>query len=233
MGGVWTQWWRLGGLAAILFVVTFIVGVALQSEPPLFDDPIDEVRADWASDGQTYLAADYVLGLAFVFFYIPFIVALRELLGRVEGRSYMWPRVAFIGALFFMLWAASASVFWGALAFGDFAETASDETLRTLMVLDYYAVSGMPFTWVVFVGATTIVIWQTHVFSSWLIYLGLLESILAVLAPLAIFSANSDSFFDLIYFIAFFGVLLWILVIGIAMLRRQEEPAALSITAQP
>jgi hypothetical protein len=220
------QWWRLGGLAGVLFVVAFIVGVALQSEPPLADDPINEIRADWVSDGQTYLTADYILGLAFLFFYVPFIAALWALLGRAEGGVQLWSRISFIGAVFFMFWAVSASVFWGALAFGDFAETASDETLRTLMVLDYYAVSGMPLTWVLFVGAASLVIWRTQVVWRWLVYLGLVEVVLAILAPLAIFSAETDSLFDALYLLAFFGIILWILLVGIAMLTKKEEPVA-------
>ena len=226
MGISLRQWWRLGGLAAVLFIILFVVGVALQSEPPLVDDPVDEIRADWVSDGQTYLTADYLLGIVFTLFYVPFIVALRALLGRAEGGVNLCSRISFVGGLFFMFWAVSASAFWGALAFGDFAETASDETLRTLMVLDYYAVSGMPFTWVLFVGAASLVIWQTGVVWRWLAYFGLVEVVLAVLAPLAIFSAETDSLFDAIYLIAFFGIALWILLIGIAMLTKKEEPVA-------
>jgi hypothetical protein len=220
------QWWRLGGLAAILFIVLFVVGVALQSSPPLVDDPVDEIRADWVNDGQTYLAADYLLGLAFVFFYVPFIVALRGLLGQAEGGINLWSGVSFVGALFFMFWAVSSSAFWGALAFAHFAETASDETLSTLMVLDYYAVAGMPLTWVLFVGATSLAIWQTGVIWRWLVYVGLVEVILALFAPLAIFSAETNSFFDTVYLLAFFGVALWILLVGLAMLTKKQELAA-------
>lgn len=224
MAGSWTQWWRLGGAAAVAFVVIFMVGVALQSEPPLVDDPVDEIRSDWVEDGQRYLAADYLLGLAFVLFYVPFIAALREMLGRAEGGAQLWSRVTFTGGLAFLLWAVSSSVFWGALAFGDFAETASDETLRTLTVLDYYAVAGMPLTWVLLAGGASLVIAQTGVIGRWLSYVGAIEVLLAILAPLAIFSKESSSFFDAVYLLAFFGIALWILLVGVAMLSRREEP---------
>ena len=224
MEQLWSMWWRLGGLAAILFVAVFIVGVGLQNAPPLFDDPIEEVRADWVNDGQLYLVADYVLGLAFVFFYVPFIVALRGLLGWAEGSVEMWSRVSFVGAFAFLIWSASAGVFWGTLAYGDFAETASDETLRTLMALDYYATAGMPFTWVVFVGATSLVVWRTRILWSWLVYLGLVEVVLAVIAPLEILTEGSESLLDFVYLLAFFGIVLWILCVGIAMLTRKELP---------
>ena len=225
MSKFWRQWWRLGGAAGIVFVVVFVVGVALQSEPPVFDDPVDEIRADWVNDGQQYLVADYILGLAFALLYVPFIATLSELLGRAEGGPRIWSRVAFIGGLIIMLWGAWSSVFWGALAFGDFAATASDETLQTLMALDYYAVMGMPLAFMVFIGGTTLVIAQTGIFRRWLVIVGAIESVLAALAPLAIFSASSSSFFDVIYLIAFLLLPIWILILGILMVRLRAEPA--------
>lgn len=225
MPAILRQWWRLGGALGIAFVVVFIVGVVLQSEPPLFDDPIDEIRDDWVSGGQQYLVADYILGVSFALLYVPFLATLRGLLGRAEGGVNVWSRVSFIGGILIMAWAAWSSVFWGTLAFGDFAETASDETLQLLMVLDYYAVSGMPFTFVVFVGGTSLVIALTGVLWRWLAYLGAIEVVLAILAPLSIFSANTSSLFDTIYFLAFLLLLLWILLVGIAMVLRRSEPA--------
>jgi hypothetical protein len=126
MTGMPRQWWRLGGLAAILFVAVFVVGVALQDAPPLVDDPVDEIRRDWVEGGQQYLVAGYVLGLGFVLFYIPFMLVLRSLLGRAEGGIELWSRASLVGAFTTLLWGIWSGMFWGALAFGDFAATASD-----------------------------------------------------------------------------------------------------------
>ncbi len=224
MRGIARQWWSLGGIAAILFVVVFVVGVALQAGPPLADDPVDEIRRDWVEGGQQYLVASYVLGLGFVFFYIPFMLVLRALLGRAEGGIELWSRASLVGAFTTLLWGTWSGMFWGALAFGDFAATASDETLRTLSVLDYYAVSGTPLAFAVFVGATSIVIARTRVLWRWLAYLGAIEVLLALLAPLSIFSAETDSFFDVVFLIAFLGFTLWILLVGIAMVSKRDEP---------
>jgi hypothetical protein len=78
------EWWRLGGVAAILFVVVFVVGVAMQSAPPLVDDPIEEIREDWVAGGQQYLVAGYVLGLGFVILLHP--VHARSALVARPGR---------------------------------------------------------------------------------------------------------------------------------------------------
>jgi hypothetical protein len=206
--------------------VTLVTGIAIQGGEPVFDDPIDEIRREWIDEGQQYLAGDYVIGLGFVLFYIPFIVALRVLSGRAEGGAELWSRVAFIGAFTTMVWAILASAFWGTLAFGDFAKTATDETLQTLMVLDYYTNAGLPLAFVVFVGATSIVIAQTSLFWRWLAVLGAIEVILAILAPLSVLSDTSSSPLDAVYEIAFAGFLLWVVAVGIAMLSRRSELTA-------
>lgn len=228
MAGLPRQWWRLGGLAGVLFVAVFVVGVALQDAPPLVDDSVDEIRKDWVDGGQQYLVAGYVLGLGFVFFYIPFMLVLRVLLGRAEGGIELWSRASLVGAFTTLLWGIWSGMFWGALAFGDFAATASDETLRTLSVLDYYAVSGMPLAFAVLVGASSIVIARTGVLWRWLAYLGAVEVVLSLVAPLAVLSTNTDSVFDLVFLAAFLGFVLWILLVGIGMLARREEPGAAS-----
>ena len=216
-------WWRTGGGAAIGFVIVFIAGVALQTAPPLMDDPVDEMRADWAADGQRYLVASYLLGLAFVVFFIPFVVALRGLLGRVEGGIEFWSRTMLFGAIATVLWSAWSSIFWGALAFGDFASEASDETLRTLSVLDYSAVSGAPFAFAVFVGAASVVIAATAIVPRWIAGLGAVEFVVSVVAPLSILTESSESFLDVVYLVSFLLLPLWILVMGVAMLHRASK----------
>ena len=206
------------------FVVLFVVGVIVQGEPPLVDDSVEEIRRDWVADGQQYLVASYILGLAFVFLFIPFVVTLRTLLGQAEASIQLWSRVSMIGAVATILWSAWSGIFWGALAFGDFAETASDETLRTLTVLDYSAVAGATFAFAVFVGAASIVIARTGVLWRWLGYLGALATILSIIAPLAILTSTSDGALDAIYLAAFLLFPLWILLVGIAMLRHRPAP---------
>jgi hypothetical protein len=117
--------------------------------------------------------------------------------------------------------------FWDTLAFGDFAEGASDETLQTLMLAATYAFTGLiPLAGALFVLASSLVIVRTGVLWTWLAYLGAIEGVLGVLAPLAILSADSEGFFDIISFSAFIGLLVWVLLVGIAMVMKTEEPAA-------
>jgi hypothetical protein len=119
MNGILNQWWRIGGLLGIGFVVLFLIGgIALQGETPTYDDPIDEIRAYWEDEGDTYLLGDYLIGLAFLFGWIPLIVSLRALLGRAEGGPQLWSRVAFVGGVITLVFGAIAGLADGALAFG-------------------------------------------------------------------------------------------------------------------
>jgi hypothetical protein len=154
------------------------------------------------------------------------MLVLRSLLGRAEVGIELWSRAALVGAFSTLLWGIWSGMFWGTLAFGDFAETASDDTLRTLSVLDYYAVSGQTLAFAVFVGASSIVIARTGVLGRWLAYLGGIEVVLSLVAPLYVLSADTDSVFDVLLLIAFLGFALWILLIGIAMVSKRDEPGS-------
>src|SRR3972149_8157913 len=110
------KWWRVGGVAGILFLIMFIVGIVVRGEPPTFDDPVDEIR-DWFTDnGEQYLIGDYLTTLAFVFFFLPFLASLRGLLASAEGGPAGWSRVTFAGGITFLGFGAGARPFWGALA---------------------------------------------------------------------------------------------------------------------
>ncbi len=119
-----------------------------------------------------------------------------------------------------------ASFFWGALAFGDFAKTASDETLQTIMILELYAFNGIFLTFAVFALAATLVIVQTGVLPRWLAVPGVILGVLGTLSPLGILSASSESFFDIFWFASFPALPIWVLLVSVAMVMKEEEPVA-------
>jgi hypothetical protein len=225
MNGILNQWWRMGGLLGIGFVVLFLIGViALQGETPTYDDPIDEIRAYWEDDGDTYLLGDYLIGLAFLFGWVPLIVTLRALLGRAEGEPQLWSRVAFVGGVVTLVFGAVAGVAMGALAFG--AENIDDASMQTLMYIGVYGFNNLAFAAGLFMLAASLVIWQTGVLWRWTGVLGAVAGLLAVISPLGILDDSSEDVFDILGFIGFIGLALWVLAISICMLLKQEEPVA-------
>jgi MFS family permease len=225
MNGILNQWWRIGGLLGIGFVVLFLIGgIAFQGETPTYDDPIDEIRAYWEDDGNTYLLGDYLIGLAFLFGWVPLIVSLRALLGRAEGEPHLWSRVAFVGGVITLVFGAVAGLSTGALAFG--AENIDDASMQTLMYISLYGFNNLAFAAGLFMLAASLVIWQTGALWRWTGVLGAIAGLLAVISPLGILDDNSDDIFDLLGFFGFIGLALWVLAISVCMLLKQEEPVA-------
>ena len=73
--------------------------------------------------------------------------------------------------------------------------------------------------------AVSLVIYQTRALWQWLAYLGGLAGVLAILGPLGLGDDPTD-LFDLLGFIAYIGVALWILLTGIGMYTKKDEPVA-------
>jgi hypothetical protein len=222
-----TQWWRLGGACGVLVVVFFVVGAIVQGgEPAMYGDSPDEIRTYWADNGQAYLTGDFIIGLGFVLFFLPFLSALRSLLGAAEGAPQMWSRVIFGGGILVFAMAGAAGSFWTTLAFGDVAAEASDDTLVLLMALDigawHFAVAGFA----VMTLPAALVIVQTRALPIWLGVLTLIEGVLAIAGTLAILADNpSDS---ILSFLPFVGALVWILVTSIVLILKKDAPVPAS-----
>ena len=220
--GILGQWWRIGGACGIAFIVVLIASFVIQGEPPAYNDPIDEIRAYWQDDRDTFLVVDYLLGLASMLLLLPFMVTLRAMLGRAEGEPRVWSLVGLIGAIFMIVISVLSEASWRALAFG--AADLGDDTVRALMFLDVAAWNAFPFAIGVWVLFSSLVIAQTGVLSRWLGWLGLIIAVAAFIAPLGILDEDPEDIFDVIGFIPFIGLVIWVVLTGIGMLMKAEEP---------
>ena len=221
------KWWRVGGVMGILFLVLFIVGASVQGESVAFDDPVDEIREWFADNGEEHLVGNYLIGLALVLFFLPFLSSLRGLLARVEGEPAVWSWVAFSGGLVLMLIGFVASLFRGTLAYAfGVADGGDPETIRTLMYLDHVGFASLPLGFVPFVLGSSLVIARTAVLWRWLALLGLLVVVLSIIAGASSLTSDPDGALGGIGFISFPGSALWILILSVAMILKQDEPAA-------
>ena len=223
-GSLFKQWWRLGGICGVLFIVVFVVGVLIQGNTPTYGDPTDEIRNKWVDNGNAYLVGDYITTLGVILFFFPFVSALRVFLGAAEGGSQMFSRVVMVGAVLFVALGLATGASWSTLAFGDFAKNASDDTLKTLMGLN---TAG---THLIFVGtsimalSTAAVIWQARALPMWLGALSLIYGVLASLAPLSVFSNNPDD--SVFTGIGFLGAGIWFLAVSITLTLHKDAPQA-------
>jgi hypothetical protein len=220
---LWAEWWRIGGVCGILFVITFIVGAIVGGAPPDYTDSAEEIRDWFGKNGGRYLFGDHITGVAFVLFFLPFLSSLRGVLGLAEGGSGMWSRVAFAGGFATLILGGAASFFWGALAFGlDVRQDGlNDESIRTLMYLDHFAFTTTVLGTIPFSLATSLVILQTGVLWRWLSIPGFALFVAALITPLSILSGDVESPLGLLGFIAFIVLAAWILLLSIAMIMKR------------
>jgi hypothetical protein len=218
------QWWRLGGALGLIFVILFIIGVIVQGSTPMYDDPVDKIRQSWVDNGDTYLAADFILGIAAVVFYLPFLSALYALLGMAEGGPQIWSRAAFAGGIVGLITAATGGAGWGVLAMG--IGHLSDDSVLALMYLDAYASNFITLGFAVMILSSSLIILRTGVLWRWLAYLGFVVGVLGILTPLGILSYRTDDPLDFIGFAGFLGTFIWFLAVSLGMLMKKEEPVA-------
>lgn len=224
---LWGNWWRMGGVAGILFLALFILGIVLQGDPPDFEDPVDKIR-DWFTDnGEQYLVGNYLIGLAFVLFFLPFLASLRGLLAAAEGGAAVWSRVAFAGGLLVLIFGATASLFWGALAYSfGVVENGDEGTILTLMYLDSYGFTALPLAFVPLLLGSSLVILRTGVLWRWLALIGLAAAVFAIIGGASPLDADPEGALGGVAGIGFPLAGLWVLVLSIAMILKREAPAA-------
>jgi hypothetical protein len=186
----------------------------------MHDDPIEEIRAYWADDGDTYLLGDYIIGLGFIIFLVPFLSAVRSVLGAGEGESQMFSRSFFAGGVLFIALAGAAGTFWTTLAWGSVAEDATDETLQTLMWLDVGAQHLVPAGLSIMLLPAAFVLLRTRVLPLWL---GILTLLIGVISVLSMLSILGDDEFGWVGF-PLTGI--WVLATSIVLVLKKEAPGA-------
>lgn len=182
------------------------------------------IRDYFTDDGDQYLIGDFVIGIGFTFFFLPFLVNLRSLLGWAEGGPNIWSWVTLLGGFTAMLGGFAASAFWSALALGAISNSEIDDSsIRTLMYLDAAAFAGLGYGLSLMVVAASLIIYRTGVLGRWLAPVGLIVAVCLAISPLWVVNGDEEGgFFGII---GFLGVLLWVLIISIGMAIKRELPA--------
>ncbi len=227
MDCLWRQWWRVGGMFGIGFVVIFLIGgIFLTGDTPQRDDSIEDIRKFFADDGEMYLVGDYMTGIAFIFFFLPYLVTLRWVLGSGEGWPPIWSWLTVIGGVSVVVIGGTRSVFFGALAISEGnPDVIDDAAVRLLMEMSTYAFTGFSFTLGLFVASASLVVLRTGVLWRWLAALGLLAAVLLIVGAAWPIDGDEEGALAIMGFIGAPLTLLWILISSIAMIMMKEEPA--------
>jgi hypothetical protein len=225
---IWPNWWRFAGIDGIIWAILFFIGAfVIQGDSPVRDDPIDEIRAYWVEDGDTYLIGDYILGLAFIIFFLPYVIGLTALLRRAEGDPPIWSHMAFTGALLGVAFAGVAGLAWSTMAINlkDNPDL-SDSTILLLMDLDLQGFVLSSFGLALFIGSTGFVVLRTGVLWRWLGAVGLLAAILLLIGAAWPIDGDDEGAIAVFGFVGYPLMLLFILVSSVRMIMMKEPPPA-------
>jgi hypothetical protein len=227
----WDNWWRAGGVFGILFAVLFIVGpVILTGDTPTREDSMEEIRAYFEDDGDLYRIGDYLGGLAFILFFLPYLVILRWVLGSGEGSPPIFSWLAFAGGLALVVFGGATSVFYGALAIAAdkpelYAEI-DDSSIRMVMEMSAYSFTGFLFTSSLFIGAASVVVLKSGILWRWLGGLGLLAALLMIVGAAWPIEGDDEGVVAVLGFIGAPITMLFIILSSINMLMMKEEPGS-------
>ena len=216
------NWLVIGGIAGIVFVVLFIIGIGTQGDVPQYTDSTEEISTYFADHSDRYLIGDLIIGIAILVFYLPFLACLVALLWNAMRVVSPWPILALIAGILFPAAGVAAGVFNGALALLE--GNTSDEVVLAFSAASFYGFSLGSATVALLVLASSIVILQTGLFPRWLAWLGLLVAIAGILGIASVLDNDPEGLFGFITFLIVFpGFGIWIVGIAINMLRRRDS----------
>ena len=224
------DWRKIGACCGVGFVILFIVGFALQGDPPMTNDSAAQIRDYFADKGDTYIIGDFFFALGFTFFFLPFLSVLTSHLAGAEGTPPVWSWVVFgIGVAMIGVGGALSGV-QGAIAYREGAGL-SDEVLTALVSVSYYSnILVWAFGTGLLALAASMIMLRRRVFWPWLGWLGMAYAPLAVVSFFALLGDEPDEGLGILTWIAFLVFGIWVLIVS-AALWRASEPASRMQTA--
>jgi hypothetical protein len=172
-----------------------------------------------------YLVGDYLTGLAFILFFLPYLVTLRWVLGSGEGWPPIWSWLTVAGGLSMVALGGAGSMTFGTLALSADNPEIDDSSVRLLMEMNSYAFTLFSFGMALFVGSASLVILRTGVVWRWLAALGLLAAVLLIIGASWPIDGDEESALSTAGFIGAPATMLFIIISSINMIIRSEEPA--------
>jgi hypothetical protein len=218
-----TQWRRLGGVAGLLFVVLTLITVFIPFTTPAADVPTSEIVTVIVDDRTNLLTFGYLLGLGAAVFMV-FTAALYSLLRRGEGRTGGPSVIVLAGGIgTSLILVVSQAVLAATIYAAD--RDAEPEAIRALFELStpLYTSSALMLT--LFLAGTAFSLIPSRVLPRWLGWTAAALAIAFFVSLLSIFSsAEGGGFLGVFFFLGELGLLVWILMVSIIMLRARDIP---------
>ena len=223
--GLFRQWWRIGGLLGIGFAVLFFASISVQGDTPMRDDSVQEIRAYFQDDGDMYMLGDYLGALAFLFFFLPYVVTLRWVLDSAGGRP-IWPWMIVLGGVSMIALGGAGAGSFGTQAISADNTEIDDSSVRLLTEMNLYFFTLFSLGMAVFAGSASLAILKAGVLWRWLAVVGLLAAVLLIIGASWTIDGNEDGALAVPGFIGAPVTLLFVILTSVNMLLLKEEPVS-------
>lgn len=220
------QWWRLAGASGICWLVLFIVGAfVIQGDSPDSTQTIAEIKSYWASDAGKYLASDFIISVAFVFFFVPFFVGLRWVLGSTEDGPPFLSWIMTVGGIAILCLGGAAGGFEGSLAVAAKNNiTIDDSTTLALVLASSYAFAVGQLAIALFLGSAGLLVVRSGIIWRWSGFIALIGAPFLIVGAAWPIDGDEHGVFGGIGLFGFLFVMIWILITSIALIMRKEPP---------
>ncbi|MEO6397568.1 MAG: hypothetical protein ABIP13_03775 [Tepidiformaceae bacterium] len=179
----------------------------------------EEISRFFADNSSRYMTSDFIIGIAFLVFYFPFLACFITLLRIAYGMNRPWPLLALIGGILFPMAGFAASAFNGPLALQE--GNVSPEIAQTLAAATFYSFASVPlFAGVMTLGGALVIL-ETRIFSRWLAWLGLAISVVGVVSSSATIANDPDGPLAALTFIVLPVIGMWVVGIAVSMIRMR------------
>jgi hypothetical protein len=221
----WRQWWRVGGIFGLIWVVLFIVGaIVLQGETPSHDDSAAEIREYFVDDSEIYLVGDYLTGLGFILGLLPFFVVLRRVLGTAGDWAGLLSRIALFAGALAIVYGGAMATMWGTLAFIADNPEVDDSTVVALFETNIFAGAALSMFISLFLLSAGLSIWLSGVIWRWVGPVAVILAILGFIGGAWPIDGDPEGALGALSFAPFVGVALFVLVVSIALLLKKDLP---------
>jgi hypothetical protein len=212
--------WRLSGVLGIAFVVITVGSLAARHDTPVWTDPVETIRSYWIDNGDRYLVAQYLFGLAAVIMFLGFLVGLSAMMDRGDAESRAISRLILVAGGVQVAFLLAADAAWATLATS--APALDDQSVMLLTFLDRGAYETAGFASAVFVVATSFAILRRTEHPRWLGVVGLVSAVGLLVSPLSILDDGPEGTLENIGFLALVVMMVFIIALSVSMLRRSR-----------
>jgi hypothetical protein len=225
---------KLAGVAGIGFAATNAVILGLAGNAPSYDDSAAEFREFFVDSGLDVHLTTWLAALMSVFFFLPFSTGLRNVLAAAEGpQEPLWSRLSYTGAVIAATLTVAGSTFWEVLSQGT-AEQLSDDTLVVLARFDaVFLIGVLPWAVALLLAASSVVIVRTGVLARWIGWFGGASALLLLVGTLWLFAEDGDGAIAGAGYLGLVMSAVWVLVVGISMLRASSMPRPTNTSRPP